>query len=70
MANPQGIIFVILGLPMALLPYRLARFEERLDSLGSKRSWSEVEPSDWKVLFNRVGGAALALFGFAWFLLG
>ncbi|ADQ65744.1 hypothetical protein C499_11096 [Halogeometricum borinquense DSM 11551] len=55
---------------MALLPYRLARFEERLDSLGSKRSWSEVEPSDWKVLFNRVGGAALALFGFAWFLLG
>jgi hypothetical protein len=49
--------------PMALYPYRLARFEERLDAIGSKRSWNEVEPAGWKVFLNRIVGAAMALFG-------
>jgi hypothetical protein len=56
---------VVLGPLMALYPYRVARFEERLDAIGSKRSWSEVEPADWKVMLTKVVGAGMALFGVA-----
>jgi hypothetical protein len=70
MVNPVGVLLLAFGLPSAVWPYKLARFEERWDSIGSKRSWSEVEPADWKVALNRVvgvgmvaAGALLAAFG-------
>ena len=58
-----AVVGLLFGVPMAVYPYRLARFEERLDAIGSKRSWNEVEPAGWKVSLNRVFGAAMALFG-------
>jgi hypothetical protein len=58
------------GIPNAVWPYRLARFEERLDSIGSKRSWSEVEPADWKVTLTRVAGIGMAVLGTIELLVG
>jgi len=58
------------GLPGAIWPYKLAQFEERLDSIGSKRSWSDVEPADWKVVLTRITGVGIALFGVGGLLLG
>ncbi len=43
----------------ALPPF--ARFEERIDAVGSKRS--EVEPAEWRVSLTRRFGIAVALFG-------
>ncbi|MFC7044414.1 hypothetical protein ACFQH6_02430 [Halobacteriaceae archaeon GCM10025711] len=63
MAEPIGLVLVLFGLPGAIWPYRIARFEERMDSIGSKRSWSEVEPADWKVAFTRFVGAGMVLVG-------
>lgn len=56
-------LLLVFGIPAAIWPYQLARFEEQLDSIGSKRSWSEVEPADWKVLLTRIMGAGMTLFG-------
>jgi hypothetical protein len=30
----------------AVWPHRVARFEEQLNAIGSKRSWDEVEPAE------------------------
>jgi hypothetical protein len=54
---------IIFGLPPAVWPYKLARFEERLDGIGSKRSWSEIEPADWRVTLNRIMGAGMTIVG-------
>lgn len=58
-----AVVFLVFGAPSAVWPYRLARFEERLDSIGSKRRWSDVEPADWKVTLTRVVGALMAVGG-------
>ena len=58
-----AVVFLALGVPSAVWPYRLARFEERLDAIGSKRRWDDVEPADWKVAITRVGGALMAVGG-------
>ncbi|WP_254838280.1 hypothetical protein [Natronomonas marina] len=69
MVNPVvGGLLLAFGLGSALRPYRFARFEERLDAIGSERSWSEVEPADWKVTVTRVSGVVVALFGLLVFL--
>ena len=65
-ANMNGglaLLLVLLGIPGAAFPYRVARFEERMDSIGSKRAWSEVEPAEWKVLLTRVVGAGMLFVG-------
>ena len=49
-------------------PHRVARFEEQLDAIGSKRSWDEVKPAGGKVTLTRGAGIVLALFGVAVFL--
>ncbi|WP_135820153.1 hypothetical protein [Halostella litorea] len=54
---------LVFGIPGAIWPYKLARFEEQLDSIGSKRSWDKVEPADWKVSLTRIVGVGMALFG-------
>ena len=62
--NPAlALFFLGFGIPQAVWPYEAARFEERLDSIGSKRRWSEVEPADWKVTLTRVVGVGMALVG-------
>ncbi|WP_323676272.1 hypothetical protein [Halorubellus sp. PRR65] len=58
-----AIVLLVFGLPGAVWPYKMARLEERFDSIGSKRSWSEVETADWKVILTRVVGVLMALVG-------
>lgn len=36
--------------------YQLARWSERLDSIGSTTEWDDVEPAFWKVLLYQIGG--------------
>ncbi|WP_224269669.1 hypothetical protein [Haloprofundus salinisoli] len=61
-----GVLLLSFGLPSAVWPSRVAKFEERLDSIGSKRSWSEIEPADWKVSLTRVAGIVMVLVGIVW----
>ncbi len=62
--NPGMALFLVLfGLPGAFFPYRVAQLEERLDAIGSKRAWSEVEPAEWKVLLTRVVAVGMLLVG-------
>ena len=63
MADPTGILLVALGLPGAVWPYEFARLEERIDSIGSKRSWHDVEPADWKGSLTRAVGIGMVLVG-------
>lgn len=56
-------LLLVFGILNAIWPYKLARFEEQLDSIGSKRSWSEVEPAEWKVVLTRLVGVAMAVVG-------
>jgi|APHM01.1.fsa_nt_gi hypothetical protein len=58
-----GFVSIIVGILFSLYPYKTARFEERLDGIGSKRSWSEIEPADWKVLLNRFSGLVAIAIG-------
>ena len=69
--DPVLALFLLaIGIPNAVWPYKFARFEEQMDSIGSKRSWSEVEPADWKVALTRIVGAGMALFGLGGLLVG
>jgi hypothetical protein len=63
-----GTLLVGFGLLGAVWPYRVARFEEQLNAIGSKRSWDEVEPAEWKVMLTRGIGVVFALIGVAIFL--
>lgn len=64
MANPAaGALIIAFGLVGAVWPYEVARFEEQIDAIGSKRSASEVEPADWKVYLTRIFGAGFVLLG-------
>lgn len=44
----------MIGLPSAIWPYKVARFDEVTDAIGSKRSSARVESAGWKVEFTRV----------------
>ncbi len=59
----SGFVLLVFGAPSAMWPYQLARFEEQLDSIGSKRRWDDVEPADWKVTLTRGLGAVMAVGG-------
>lgn len=56
-------ILILFGLPGAVWPYGVARFEEMVDSIGSKRSMYDVEPADWKVTITRIVGVGMVLIG-------
>lgn len=60
-----GTLVSLLGLAMAVAPYRVARFQEQLDAIGSTRRREAVEPADWNVQLNRILGVVVVLFGFA-----
>lgn len=55
-------ICLVFGIPMALWPYRLARWNEIIDSIGRKPA-GRVEPADWLVTLTWVGGIALSVVG-------
>ena len=44
-----------------LRPYKLAKVSEMTDSIGSKRSFTDVEPADWLVDLYRISGLILLL---------
>jgi hypothetical protein len=54
-------IFLPIGILNSVWPYKMARFDERLDAIGSSRSWSETEPANWKVTLVRVSGYSIVL---------
>ncbi|WP_229113420.1 hypothetical protein [Halapricum desulfuricans] len=58
-----GVMITIWGLLMVWKPYRISRFEEQLDAIGSKRRLSKVEPAEWKVKITRRGGLFVVLIG-------
>lgn len=65
----------ILALPVGLLNWQhaeaIARFDERLDAIGSRRSWNSVDPADWKVALHRYAGmasTALATIGIVYWI--
>jgi len=58
-----ALIMLVFGFPSAIWPYKIARFEERLDGIGSRRSWSEIEPAEWKVGLTRVIGIGMTIIG-------
>jgi hypothetical protein len=64
MVNPVlGGFLLLVGLVGAFRPYAVARFEEAIDAIGSKRRSSAVEPAEWKVTLTRVTGVGVTLFG-------
>lgn len=70
-----ALFLLVFGLPGAIWPYRIARFGEQIDAIGSTREESEVEPADWNVMLTRiagvgmVAGAVVLLFEVAWIAL-
>lgn len=65
-----GFFLVLIGLPSAIWPYKVARFDEVTDAIGSKRSSTGVEPADWKVGLTRVTGIGCVLVGLALLISG
>ena len=62
MASPAAIPLFLVGAAAAIWPRQLSLWQERWDSVGSTRNWSEVEPAAWRVTLTRTGGV-LAMFG-------
>ena len=58
-----GFLFTIWGVLMTWKPYRLAKFEEQIDAIGSKRRSTKVEPTDWNVTLTRRLGPVLSFLG-------
>jgi len=58
-----GWFLLVFGLPAAAFPYRLAKFNEALDAIGSQRKSSEVEPAGWNVFLTRAVGVVTTLVG-------
>jgi len=61
-------VFVLLGVLNLVFPYTMAQLKERLDAIGSTRSWSDVEPAGWYVVLTRLLGVALIGIGLAYLL--
>lgn len=64
-----GRILLFVGIFPAIWPYKLASIHEKLDAIGSKRSFSEVEPADWYVKWTRITGVAMVVLGVVFILL-
>jgi hypothetical protein len=61
-ASPAAIPLLLVGAAAAVWPRQRSLWQERWDSVGSKRDWSDVEPAEWRVTLTRVGGV-LAMLG-------
>ncbi|MFC7142057.1 hypothetical protein ACFQMA_19750 [Halosimplex aquaticum] len=66
-ATLVGVVLLAVGLFGVLRPYTVALWRERIDAVGSTRSWDEVEPTEWRVTIARytfailLGGGVLFL---------
>ena len=60
-----GGALLVFGLLWVNGAYVIALLSEQFDAVGSKTPASEVEPTEWKVMFTRLVGVAMVLFG-AW----
>ena len=58
-----GFLFTVWGVLSTWKPYRVAKLEEQIDAIGSKRRSTKVEPTDWKVTLTRRLGPVLTFFG-------
>lgn len=65
MASPAVVPLLVVGAAMAVWPYELSLWQERWDSVGSTRDWSDVEPAEWRVTLTRAGGLLAMLGGVA-----
>ncbi|QLH84500.1 hypothetical protein [Halosimplex pelagicum] len=67
-ATVVGVALLTVGLFGVLRPYTVALWRERLDAVGSTRSWDEIEPTDWRVSLARYTFAILLAGGvlFLW----
>ncbi|WP_436906804.1 hypothetical protein [Halosimplex marinum] len=52
-ATVVGAVLLTVGLFGVFRPYTVALWRERLDAVGSTRSWDEIEPTDWRVRIAR-----------------
>jgi hypothetical protein len=68
--DPAGFIFVLFGAVSVIWPYKLARFSEQLDAIGSKRPLESVEPAEWTVELTRIVGVLMIVFGVGMVLFG
>lgn len=57
-----AVVGLLFGPPMAVWPYKMARWSEIIDAIG-RRPAGRVEPADWKVLVTQAFGVLLALAG-------
>lgn len=58
-----GLVLLVGGTVGYRYAYELARFGERVDSIGSTTQWNEVEPAHWNVYLNKVIAVTAALIG-------
>ncbi len=65
-----GTFISLLGLLIVALPYRVARFQQQMDAIGSTRSFEDVEPSEWNIHLNRLIGVCILLPGMYLILAG
>lgn len=58
-----GVMLISVGLLAAIWPYRVARFQEAIDAIGSTRKLSEVEPANWRVILTQASGLIIIVAG-------
>lgn len=58
-----GLVFLCIGLYGVVRPYRVAVWQERIDAIGSTRSWDEIEPVGWRITVTRITFAIVTLGG-------
>lgn len=58
-----GLVFLAVGGVGVKYSYRLSRFDEQLDAIGSTTSYSEVEPAAWKVVATKAVAAFVGALG-------
>lgn len=63
--NPIGVVLILFGLLGVIWPYRVARFQESINAIGSTDSVFEIEPAGWMVTLTRILGVVIILYGLA-----
>lgn len=58
-----GVVLLAVGGAGVRYSYRLSRFDEQLDAIGSTRSVGDVEPAAWKVLATKAVAAFVGVLG-------
>jgi hypothetical protein len=65
-----GLFFLTTGLYGVVYPYKMAKFGEQLDAIGSKRPSYHVEPTNWNVSLTRIVSIFIVVCGIAIISLG